>query len=234
VTTSYAIDLRLVADITNSSVSEVVALNPALLRLSTPRDIPYDLHLPVGTHDVYMDRVKDIPEDNRTSWRFHVVKSGETLDEIAVALHARAGEIASFNEVTANKPIEAGDELIIPIAANTAAAPGQQRYTLRRNDTLVTVADRFGVTVEQLRTWNHLTSSHAATGKSLYVVEPIRLAPSARGQRGRHGRAVAATHATATSGKHGSTSRTAPHATSHVAPHAISKPSSGKKKKSSR
>ena len=48
VTTDYAIDLRLVADLTDSTVAEIVALNPALLRLATPRDIPYDLHLPAG------------------------------------------------------------------------------------------------------------------------------------------------------------------------------------------
>ena len=76
VTTEYAISLPLVADVTNSSVQEIVALNPALLRLTTPRDIPYDLHLPTGTKQIYMDRVKDIPEENRASWRFHVVKSG--------------------------------------------------------------------------------------------------------------------------------------------------------------
>ena len=49
VTTNYAIDLRLVADVTDSTVADIVALNPALLRLSTPRDIPYDLHIPSGS-----------------------------------------------------------------------------------------------------------------------------------------------------------------------------------------
>jgi membrane-bound lytic murein transglycosylase D len=182
--TDYAIDLRLVADVTDSTVQEIVALNPALLRLSTPRDIPYDLHIPAGTHDLYTDRIQEIPADNRDSWRFHIVKEGETLDGIATALHAHATEIATVNGIAAARPIEAGDELVIPIAAPTLA-PGQQRYTLRAHDTLVTVADRFGVTVEQLRGWNHLTSSRVSPGRSLYVVEPIRLAPGTRSTRGR-------------------------------------------------
>jgi membrane-bound lytic murein transglycosylase D len=184
VSTDYAIDLRLAADVTNSSVAELVVLNPALLRLSTPRDLPYDLHIPPGTKQLYLDRIKDIPEENRASWRFHVVKSGESLDEIALALHAHASEIISYNEIKPTEPIEAGDELIVPVAASSAPT-GQQRYTMRSKDTLVTVADRFGVTVEQLRTWNHLASSHVATGRSLYVVEPIRLAPSARSSHAR-------------------------------------------------
>jgi len=48
VTVDYAIDLRLVADVTNSSLPEIVALNPSLLRMTTPHDMPFDLHIPVG------------------------------------------------------------------------------------------------------------------------------------------------------------------------------------------
>jgi len=186
ITTSYAIDLRLVADLTNSTVPEIVALNPALLRLATPSDIPYDLHLPLGTRQVYLDRIKAIPEDHRDSWRFHVVKQDETLDDIATALHARATQIAAFNRVTDAEPIQPGDMLVVPVEVVSAPA-GQQRYTLRRGDTLVTVADRFGITVEQLREWNRLSSSRVSPGRSLYVVEPIRLAPGMHLSRRRHG-----------------------------------------------
>ncbi len=183
VTTDYAIDLHLVADITDSTVSDIVALNPALLRLATPGDIPYDLHIPNGTLQQYTDRLQNIPEEHRASWRFHVVRPGETLDQIAENMHSHVSEIAAFNELKSSQPIEEGDELVIPVAA-VAALRGPQRYMLRRNDTLVTVADRFGVTVEQLREWNHLTSSRVAPGRSLYVSEPIRLAPTSRAARG--------------------------------------------------
>lgn len=202
VTTSYAIDLRLVADLTGASVAEIVALNPALLRLSTPRDIPYDLHLPPGTRDTFQERIKDIPEDKRASWRFHVVKAGETLDSIATQYHARASEIAAVNEVTPSTPLGAEDELVIPVAAAASAGTGQQRYKVRRGDTLVTIADRFGVTVEQLRSWNGAVSAHPAVGKSLYVAEPVRLAPSGGGRRRRgHAAHKASSRSSAAHGK---------------------------------
>jgi membrane-bound lytic murein transglycosylase D len=181
VTTTYAIDLKLVADLTDATVPEIVTLNPALLRLTTPNDIPYDLHLPAGTLDVFNKRLKEIPEEHRASWRFHVVKAGETLDEIATNLHAKPAEIATYNEVTAANPLEQGDELVVPIAASAAVA-GQDHYRVRRGDTLVTVADRFGVSVEQLRTWNHLSGSKVTPGRTLYVTEPVRLAPVGRGR----------------------------------------------------
>ncbi len=203
VTVSNAVSLNLVADLTDSTVPELTVLNPALLRLSTPRDIDFDLHLPPGTKDTFTTRLKDIPPEDRSSWRFHVVKTGETLEGIATSFHASSDAVAAYNEVTAAKPIEAGDELIIPIVAS-GVRQGQQRYTVHRGDTLLTVADRFGVTVEQLHEWNATAASRLTPGRSLYVAEPARLAPSARGARGRargvpRGRANSAAHRSHTS-----------------------------------
>ena len=211
VTTHYAIDMRLVADLTNATIPEIVALNPALLRLSTPGDVPYSLHLPPGTRDMFLKRLQNIPEEDRSSWRFHVVQNGETLEQIAESLHAHGAEIASFNALTG--PVEPGDELVIPITASSRLAPNQ-RYTMRRKDTLVTVADRFGVTVEQLRAWNRLPSNHVAPGRSLYVVEPIRLAPAVREHRHTGGR-TASRKSSGTSDR-GSSRKTSAHAGSHA------------------
>jgi len=181
VSVDYAIDLRLVADVTNSSLLEIVALNPSLLRMTTPRDMSFDLHIPVGTRDVFAERIKEIPEDKRASWRFHVVRVGESLDGIAAALHARANDIAVTNGLTVSDGVDAGDELVVPVASAVANA-GPQRYGVRRGDTLVTVADRFGVSVEELRRWNHLSSNALKPGNSIAVAEPVKLAPSAHGR----------------------------------------------------
>jgi len=188
VTTNYAISLPLVADLTGVTVQDIVALNPAMLRLSTPPDRSYDLHIPPGTAETFQARLKDFPEENRGTWRFHIVKQGETLDQIAENLHARTAQLAEFNDVTPSQPLEAGDELIVPIAAGTTAAVGQTHYTTRSSDTLVTVADRFGVTVQQLRAWNHLSSNRISAGRTLNVTEPIRMAPGMRiSRRSAHG-----------------------------------------------
>ncbi len=180
VTTNYAIDLRLVADVTDASVQEIVALNPSLLRLRTPPDTDFDLHIPVGTKDVYLDRLKAIPEDKRASWRFHNVRPGESLESIASNLHSRASEIAEANSIGAGETVAPGDELVIPVATSSSSAGHPQHYTTKRGDTLVTVADRFNVSSEDLRKWNHLSSSVIKPGRSLAVSEPVRLAPSMR------------------------------------------------------
>jgi len=184
----YAIDMRLVADVTDARVEEIVALNPSLLRMRTPADIPFDLHVPVGTKEVYDDRMKNIPEEKRATWRFHTVKPGETLSGIAVALHANQAEIAETNGIGTTASVNPGDELVIPIATSMASGSHPQLYSIRRGDTLVTVADRFNVSVEDLRHWNHLTSSSTSAmgvGRKLRVSEPVRLAPATRGRKAR-------------------------------------------------
>jgi membrane-bound lytic murein transglycosylase D len=143
---------------------------------------------------VYLDRLKAIPEEKRASWRFHTVKPGETLDGIASSLHARAAEIAETNGIAAGEAVAPGDELVIPLAAASLNSGHPQHYTARRGDTLVTVADRFNVSTEDLRKWNHLSSSAIKPGRSLAVSEPVKLAPSmrvhGRAARGRKGAAA--------------------------------------------
>ncbi len=49
VTINYSVDMRLVSDIVGAPVDEVMALNPSVLRMDTPPDASFDLHLPAGT-----------------------------------------------------------------------------------------------------------------------------------------------------------------------------------------
>jgi membrane-bound lytic murein transglycosylase D len=181
VTTNYAIDLRLVADVVNAPLQEIVALNPSLLRMTTPPDEPYDLHLPPGTKALFEKRIAEVPEDKRRYWRFHVLTPGESLDQVARQYHVPASEIAFVNQLGPGGDLSGVDSLVIPVAP--AAAPSSLRsstYKTQRGDTLVIVADRFGVTVDQLRRWNHLRGNTVTAGRRLYVAEPAHISSSSR------------------------------------------------------
>ncbi len=181
VQTDTAMDLRLVADVTDVPVGEIVALNPSLLRSTTPRDMHFDLHIPVGTKAIYEERLKEIPDEHRASWRFHVVRPGETTESIATAMHARVAEIIQANGLTETEAVAAGDELVIPITPVVSAAMARPaHFRVLRGDSLITVSDRFNVSVEDLRQWNHLRSSAIVPGRTLTVAEPMHLAPTGR------------------------------------------------------
>src|SRR5579863_5397098 len=57
VTIDYSIDLRLVSDLVGAPVDEIEALNPSLLRMVTPPETSFDLHLPAGTATLFDQRV---------------------------------------------------------------------------------------------------------------------------------------------------------------------------------
>jgi membrane-bound lytic murein transglycosylase D len=177
VSVDYSVDLRLVSDLTEVSLGEIVDLNPSLLRMTTPEDTDFDLHLPVGTRALFLKRIQAIPETKRTSWRFHVVRAGESLETVASSFHDRAAEIASANNLSQDASINAGDELVVPVST-AIAIPHPLRYVTRAGDTLVTVADRFNVSVEDLRRWNHLSTSSIRPQHTLYVAQPVHLAPA--------------------------------------------------------
>jgi len=63
---------------------------------------------------------------------------------------------------------------VVPVAA-AAVALRTLHYITRAGDTLVTVADRFNVSVEDLRRWNHLSSSKIGPHRTLAVSEPVHL-----------------------------------------------------------
>ena len=62
VTINYSVDLRLVSDLVDAPTDELMALNPSLLRFTTPPDTSFDLHLPAGSATLFEQRVAAIPE----------------------------------------------------------------------------------------------------------------------------------------------------------------------------
>lgn len=176
VKTDYAVDLRLVSDITKVPVQEIEGLNPSLLRMSTPPDEEFDLHLPAATGATFEKDIAEIPVEKRRYWRFHEVQDGDTLATLARTWHVSQSELAFVNQLKPDADLDGVDSVIIPQAPSDSGVLRTTLYKPRKGDTLVTIADRFGVTVAQLRRWNRIYSGNAiAPGRKLYVSEPARL-----------------------------------------------------------
>jgi len=165
-----AIDLRLVAETIDTDLESLRSLNPQLLRLVTPPDPEFVLHLPEGTAERFFAEIAAIPPEKWVSWRRHKVEEGETLFSIARQYHVSPAEVADANELSSGSSLEAGQKLIIPAAARPEASTGKLiRYRVRKTDTITTIADEFDVTASELRKWNHLRADHVARGMYLRI-----------------------------------------------------------------
>ncbi len=180
----YPIDLRLVAECTESSTAVLQELNPSLLRMTTPKDMDFDLHVPHGTAAKFEAAVASIPEEMRVYWRYHRVESGETLTEIARRYHTTTTAISEANNLE-NDDLAKDAKLIIPVspakvssseagahAATVGYSKAPVRYSVRKGDTVLSVADDFGVPAEKVRQWNHLKGNALRSGRSLTIFKP--------------------------------------------------------------
>jgi membrane-bound lytic murein transglycosylase D len=178
---NYPVDLRLVAQCVDVSAAEVQDLNPSLLRLTTPKDQSFELHLPAGTKDLYLSSVGAIPSDMRLWWRYHKVAAGDTLASVAHTYRTTPRAIAQANNLQATEDLQTESKLIIPIAPGKHAttedgasyARRPTRYSIRKGDTVQTVADNFGVPPTMVRRWNHLKGDSLHGRHVLYVHLPV-------------------------------------------------------------
>jgi membrane-bound lytic murein transglycosylase D len=202
VTIDYPVDLRLVAECVNSTTTELQDLNPALLRLTTPHEGKFDLHLPVGSEDQYKTAIASIPPDMRLWWRYHNVQSGDTLASLARTYHTTVKSISETNHLDSTE-LEADARLVIPVTPgkhpqSDAATYARRitRYKVRKGDTVETVAENFGVSPQMLRRWNGIRGDALGGRRILALHLPV--SPSAE---------VAAAHSS--KAKHPKTTETA-------------------------
>jgi membrane-bound lytic murein transglycosylase D len=179
VTINYPVDLRLVAECVDSSVATLQELNPSLLRMTTPKDGSFDLALPAGTSDKFQQAIAAIPKDMRVWWRYHKVTAGETLAQVAKQYHATQSAIAEVNSLPSGE-LTADTKLIIPAApghrveaASGSYAKRPTSYHVRKGDTVLSVADDFGVPAEKIRKWNGLRGNTLRAGRTLKIYKPV-------------------------------------------------------------
>src|ERR1700719_2094301 len=185
VKTGRAIDLRLVAETIDVDVETLRALNPSLLRMATPDDPSFELHLPQGTSERFSAEIADIPADKWVSWRRHRVEAGETLTSIGKKYHVTPAAIADANNLEHRAALDPGEKLIIPAAqAQSEAKRRLVRYRVRKGDTLLGIADRFSVESDDVKKCNRLKTNHVAGGMVLriYTLGGATEAKSAQGR----------------------------------------------------
>ncbi len=178
VTVDYPVDLRLVAECVDAPVERLEELNPSLLRGTTPKDQRFDLRIPAGAKEKYETAIAAIPKDKRVLWRYHKVDAGETLASIAKKYRTSERAIAAANDLNGGELLKE-TKLVIPMNGPSPSEGAVSysrratRYKVRKGDTVLSVADDFGVPPEKLRRWNHLKGNELRRGRLLVIYKPV-------------------------------------------------------------
>jgi peptidoglycan lytic transglycosylase D len=162
----HSIALQLAADASGADIDDLRLLNPSLLHGVTPNNSGFKLVLPLGTAKNFEENVQQVPTDKWTSWRLHPAVEGETLSDIAKRYRVAVASIEAANHLEPHASVAAGFLLNVPTPPPAARLV---HYRVQRGDTLAGIAERFDVTVDELRRWNHISGAHLSRGVRLRI-----------------------------------------------------------------
>ncbi len=127
---------------------------------------------------------KPKPQGTRTTY---TVKRGDTLANIASRAGVSWRDIAEWNQIDAKANLLSGSTLYLydakPIeplsSASTKTASQPDSYVVQAGDTLIGTANRFGLSVTELATYNNMSSrSDLLKGQKLWLIPGKVTAPA--------------------------------------------------------
>lgn len=119
----------------------------------------------------------DITTKNNSNLSYHKVLTGETISEIAERYRVRISDIRRWNNLSGNKII-AGSRLKIysnsnieeidtsPVKNSNSSA---STHTVRKGQTLSSIAELYNVSVNELKEWNNLSDDIIKSGDKLII-----------------------------------------------------------------
>lgn len=99
---------------------------------------------------------------------YYVVKKGDSLWSIARANGLTVDELKSLNNLSSNV-LHVGDTLLISSADNTDDVSNDIYYVVKSGDTLWSIARKYNMSVNELKSLNNLSSNVLSIGQRLIV-----------------------------------------------------------------
>lgn len=178
------------ADITEEELKE---LNPELIKSYTPPTSDYyKLKIPKGSLESFNQRYAEIPIEEKRPWIVHRVQAYETIFKISRKYNIPKSDIVELNELRNSRSrLSLGQELLLPISleeyetVNLAAKESGTYmpmdgsrdivHSVTRGETLSSIANRYGISIRQLRELNGLgpRQDRLSIGQQLIVMEAV-------------------------------------------------------------
>lgn len=168
-----SIHLRSVAKATGISFEELRRLNPELRRSVTPPGREgYYLKVPVGTSgrvEQAKSRMKTWTQPPPPARMWYRVRRGDSLSVIAHRFGTSVRQLRNLNDLSGNL-IRVGQRLRVTGGSKDVTDAGDVKwYRVRRGDSLWSIAQRFQVSVRDLKILNNLRSSLIRVGRMLMI-----------------------------------------------------------------
>lgn len=191
-------DLDVAAKLCDVNSGTLKELNPELRRGCTPPDYPdYQLKVPKGKGALFTEAYLKLPVDERYKERItytrYRAKKRDSLESIARRFGTTAKVLAEVNKIHVGRKVR-GRTLLVPVMVASgepdagvkkvarAEAPAREKskkgftkyYTVKRGDTIHSLAKRFNISTRILTAWNNLKGKFALRpGKRIIVAKYV-------------------------------------------------------------
>ncbi len=191
-----ATDIAVIARAAGVTEDEILEFNPELRRWCTPpasEEEPYLLRLPRGRKELFAENLAKIPKSERFKFSGHQVQKGDTLSAIARKYDSSVEAIMRLNQIKSPRALKLNAILMIPIPSGkpmvqarrsaSVQRPHEEKragprstpafHKLHRGETLWSISQRYGVTVDELKRWNDIRDHRALrAGQKLRLTSP--------------------------------------------------------------
>ncbi len=197
-------DVRKAAELAELSEDEFLALNPQHNRPVIAGADEFTILLPIDNAELFVAKL-DLHDQPLVSWQAYRLKEGESIAQVAAKFGLSAETLRTINGLGTRARVHGGHLLLVPAerpssaadaslsrAVFTAAPQGRTFYhTVRRGETLFSIARRYRVSADELREWNRMTQSKVRVGQQVRVTSDVVPSASPRGSSSRHSRSAA-------------------------------------------
>lgn len=178
------LDLKKAAELAQIPLQELLQLNAGLNRWCTPPHGPHYLLIPKEKKARFEEKLATLPLNERLTWRRHKITAGENLGLIALKYHTSVKAIREVNRLSGSL-IRTGKFLLIPTGQNSkynsyaATARSFKNhntvkkttvYTVKTNDNLWLIAQKFSTQSTKIAQLNHLKkTTYLQPGQKLRI-----------------------------------------------------------------
>jgi len=206
VKTSKKMDVKRAAELAELSVDEFMYLNPHHNRPVIAGADEYTILLPIDKAELFAAKL-ELFDQPLVSWRAYRLRPGETLPQVAARFNMPVESLRAVNGIGPRAKVAPGHTLLVPAEHATVAdaealskavftTVPQGRtfyYQVKGGDTIARIADRYGVSVRDIKGWNGLAQDAVKPGQTLRITSDY--APNVAKSKRAAGKRIVASHA---------------------------------------